>query len=212
MNTFKPTYKKLGNIQQKTINELKEEPMFWCSDFSYVTKFGGPISKEFLKFLNPNKDWIIDSRVHMLMKGWLPCIGGWHCDALPRDTPNKQPNFKNPSYIGNHIILVMDVNTESLTEFATSNIQLPDPPEDEKVFGYWSPLINDQQQKGKIKTVQVSSGTVVEFDSLTFHRGIPAKNSGWRMFIRASTNIPLQAQNEIRKQTNVYIESFEAGW
>jgi len=46
---------------------------------------------------------------------------------------------------------------------------------------------------------------------MTFHRGTPATGNGWRFFLRAMTNTPQKANNEIRKQVNVYIEA-EAGW
>ena len=211
MNTFIPNIEEVGTLSPRTIDEIKNEPMLWSSDLGFAEQNGGPLTSEFLRLLDPNKKWIIDTRVHMLMEGWYPCIGGWHCDNIPRNTDNGQPNFKNPPFVSNHTLGIVDVGTDSLTEFLTTPVTLPDVNEDEKAYGVWSPLINEQLEDGNITSTKIESGKVISFDAFTFHRGTPAKGSGWRFFIRAMTDTPLEAKNEIRRQVNTYL-SVESGW
>lgn len=63
--------------------------MFYRADMGFAWKHGGPITQDFLGLLP--QDWYdspvtIDSRVHMLMPGWYPCIPGMHHDDIPPDS------------------------------------------------------------------------------------------------------------------------------
>lgn len=61
---------------------IKNEPMFFSSSADYCIRNGGDITKHILTeikecdILTPDEynSCIIDSRVHMLMPGWYPCI------------------------------------------------------------------------------------------------------------------------------------------
>lgn len=33
----------------------------------------------------PHQNYVVDSKVHMLMPGQFPCVPNWHGDAIPRD-------------------------------------------------------------------------------------------------------------------------------
>jgi hypothetical protein len=60
---------------------IKNEPMFFNCDLNFAFENGGPITEAFIRTLP--EDWqdcnpVLDSRVHMLMKGWFPCIPGFH--------------------------------------------------------------------------------------------------------------------------------------
>ena len=213
MNIFEPKLRSVGTLSDRTAEEIKNEPMLFSADYSFAEKNGGPLTEEFLLLLDRSKDWIIDTRVHMLMKGWYPCIGGWHCDNIPRNTENGQPNYKNPPFVSNLILGVVDVGTGSLTEFLDGPVTLPDPPEDldSPLYGFWSKEINKQLAAGEIQSSIITNRSVIGFDSFTFHRGTPATGSGWRFFIRATTDTPQTAYNEIRQQVNTYIP-VEAGW
>ena len=213
-NTFTPTGEKAGWMQPRYLREIKKERLFWRGDVNYIESRAGFITKNFIEQLDQTKDWIIDTRVHMLMPGWYPCIGGWHLDDIPRDTDNGQPNYKNPSYISEHVIAIvdaLDAPTGSLTEFLTSDVTLPDVPDDKILYGEWSKEINKQLKEGTITSAHAAERALVSFNNQTFHRGQPASSSGWRFFIRATTNTQLEVENEIRKQVNVYIQA-EAGW
>lgn len=210
-NIFVPTIVEKGQLQTRTIEEIKEEPMLWSADIEFAAANGGPITQEFVSHLDTDKNWIIDTRVHMLMEGWYPCIGGWHLDNMPRNTENGQPNYKNPPFISMNTLGIIDAGTNSLTEFLTTPVTLPDPEPNEKIYGRWSKEINKQLEEGEIQSRIIPSETLIEFDTFTFHRGRPATDSGWRMFIRALTDTPQKPHNEIRKQVNTYLP-VEAGW
>lgn len=212
--TFKPNLRQLGHMKDRTVEEIKNERMLWSADADFAFENGGPITEEFVKRLDHSKDWVIDTRAHMLMPGWFPCIGGWHLDDLPRDTADGQPNYKNPSYISEHVLAIIDAVDEptgSLTEFLITEIKLPEPDPGEVVYGRWSPIITEQVRAGLASSKFVESNAIMTFDNMTFHRGQKAKTKGWRFFLRASTNTSRKAQNEFRNQVNVYIEA-EAGW
>lgn len=82
-----------------TDNEVKNEPMLFSCDRDASIALGGPITKAFLDSLYPeflnHPDFILDTRVHMLMPGWFPCIPGYHHDDVPRNNTNGQPNYDN---------------------------------------------------------------------------------------------------------------------
>lgn len=94
---------------------IKNEPMFFNSDFQFAYENGGEITKAFLNALPDNwkvRDLVFDSRVHMLMPGWYPAIPGWHHDDVPRaPIPTGQhfitagqPDYDNPRYRSEHIM------------------------------------------------------------------------------------------------------------
>ncbi len=64
---------------------------------------------------------MIDTRGHMLKPDWLPAIGGWHCDAIPRGDDG-QPELDHPAINSiRHYLCVIDCGTGSLTEFIRPN-------------------------------------------------------------------------------------------
>lgn len=214
MNYFDSKVRVGGELKERTAEEIENEPMVFSADALFAYKHGGPITREFLAYLDPDKDWIIDTRVHMLMEGWYPCIGGWHCDNIPRNTQNGQPNFQNPPFVCNHTLAVIDASdqpTGSLTEFLTDSIYLADPEDPESVYKCWSEVINEYREAGIIRSRCIPSGKLINFDARTFHRGQPATSKGWRFFIRAMTGTPQKPINKIRRQVNTYI-NVEAGW
>jgi len=211
LNVFQPNTKVIGEIPEFEVDTIKNEPMLFSADYEFAAKNGGVITNHFLPFLDPMKDWIIDTRVHMLMKDWYPCIGGWHMDNIPRNTDDGQPDYKNPAFISDHVLCVIDVGTGSLTEFLEDEVYLSDVPKEKMVYEHFNEEINELIDLDVINTRQYESGDVLSFDALTFHRGRAAISSGWRFFIRATTNTPQKAYNEIRRQVNVY-QDVKTGW
>lgn len=212
MKTFKSNAKVIGSMNKNiSVEMIKNEEMIFNGDRDFALEEGGLITQSFVyKFLDPNKDWIIDSRVHMLMEDWYPCIGGWHLDDVPRDELTGQPNIHNPEYIAEHILCVIDIGTGSLTQFLSSDVDLPHPPKDKMVYEYYNKEIEENRRFGGCTTFYPNR-SVISFDSNTFHRGTPALKSGWRFFIRATTNTNRKPANEIRRQSNVYLDT-NKGW
>lgn len=90
--------------------QVKNEPMLFSCDWRVAQDLGGPLTQAFLARLGEsweNEGVIIDSRVHMLMPGWFPCIPGWHHDDVPRERSDGQPNYHNPSYRSEHVMALV---------------------------------------------------------------------------------------------------------
>ncbi len=197
-----------------TDEEIKNEPMFFnCSmDFAYDS--AGSITKEFMDSLP--EEWkqnaVIDTRSHMLMKGWYPCIPGWHHDDVPRSTANGQPNYVNPEYRSEHLMGLVNAEVAP-TEFALGYINL-DIPKD-NIYKVWHPQVEQCiRESTGLTLLKSNSGFLYQFDDRAFHQGVKAAKNGWRWFARVSrkTDRVKNVTNEIRKQVQVYLEYPMEGW
>lgn len=208
--TFNPTLVNEGEMPKFSTSIIKEEPMMFSADKDFAFKNGGEITKYFIQeFLNDDLPWIIDSRVHMLMPGWYPCIPGWHHDDVPRyTTPGGQPDYDNLRYKASHKLCV--IGDASLTQFYKKPIELEKPKPGEVYYKIWNDEINKVLTPEDIYTVD--SGEVVSFDWQTFHRGMPSTKSDWRYFVRASVDTFRQFHNQVRKQVQAYMPAIEGGW
>lgn len=219
---FKSEWAVIACLPQFSQEEIKHEPMFFGADFDFAYKNGGLITKCFIDALGAlysDEGWIIDSRVHMLKPGWMPCIPGWHVDDFYRPD-----NFGGQSDLWSkprgHRIHVMAVNgidcfTEFLAPGACFRFDKTDIEEGETVHGAGNRIIN----QASLFKRSVESGQMVEFDTHDWHRGVVATKDSWRHLIRASrflegldrkTSRPVT--NEIRNQVQVYLPAYEAGW
>jgi hypothetical protein len=208
---FKPTIRQVGRIKGTApVHVLKDEPMLFSASVEFAMEHGGPLTKAFLSSFEDEalaEAWVIDTKVHMLMPGWWPCIPGWHHDDVVRSREDGQPNYEDPRWEEPvHRLVVVDNGTDSHTEFLTEPIQLEIPAEG-VIYREWDAIIGDRR---RIKRVE--PGVVYEFGTSDFHRGVPAKGNGWRFFARASRNTTRTFLNEIRSQTQVYLSYPEAGW
>lgn len=204
--TFESFYRSIAQLPDFDQATVKKEPMLFSADYAFASFNGGPITKAFMETLDPSEHWIIDSRTHMLMPGWYPCIPGWHLDDVPRTRPDGQPDHAAPVYTSKHQMVV--VGTTAIPEFAIGTIELDDVPVGEGiVYGIW----NEKMKALAPRVSAPKSGEVVAFDSEAFHRGMPATDHSWRFFIRASVR-KQTPRNEIRHQVNVYMPAIEGGW
>jgi hypothetical protein len=209
---FHSNIKKLGLYMNKfSEDEIKNEPMFYRSSYDFVINNCGPIMNDFLskvpkKFLT---NCLIDSRSHMLMEGFWPCIPGWHHDDVPRTLPNKQPDYRN---INNNAKFIMALVNSSLspTEFLIGNIILPDIKT--KIYKRWNPIINKEINEKKINSIIIDNDELIYFDNNTIHQGTRATKFGWRWFVRLTVNSTLKPENEIRKQVQIYLDDYTIGW
>lgn len=193
---------------------VKNEPMFFNCDVDFAYENGGPITKEFLMKLpfDWHKNSVFDSRVHMLMKNWFPCIPGFHHDDVPRDKDG-QPNYENPEYFSEHIMGL--VNGEICpTIFACGECDMPSITNGEIVYKIWHNKVAELIQNNELQSYECKSGDLIKFNWQSFHTGQKAKQSGWRWFGRISrnTNRIKNITNEIRRQVQVYLEFPMEGW
>ncbi len=206
MYRFSPQVKIVGHIREFNEASIKREPMLFSASKEFAMRNGGAITQHFVKmFLQEHDDWIIDSRVHMLMPGWYPCIPGWHHDDVPRSTKDGQPNYDNPEYHSEHIMCV--IGKSAMPEFLNCATEMPKP--EGVTYGVWNEHINKKYLDGAFT---VTSNKVYHFTWQDFHRGMPATENCWRFFIRASRNTTRPFLNEIRSQVQVYLPALEEGW
>lgn len=205
---------------------VKNEPMFFNCDLEYAYKNGSDITRTFLDGLP--EDWklddvVLDSRVHMLMKGWYPCIPGWHHDDVPRSTPTGQPNYTNPEYHAEHLMGLVNAHLAP-TEFALGKFIMTEPDIEKTIYQVWHKEVQDQLFNslvadcvggvGEVRDCIAESGKYIQFDCNTFHTGAKARANGWRWFIRLSrnTNRTKFITNERRHQVQVYMDDPTQGW
>lgn len=212
-------------------DQIKDEPMLFSADPIFAHAHGGSLTRYVLNALttrgkiNPGEHVVIDTRVHMLKPGWIPAIGGWHCDAIPRGDDG-QPVLDHPAIDGiRHYLCVIDCGTGALTEFIRHNTLadkfLPKVASPGKnLWGEHSELINEVLAGAKdfgldreFYVTTVKNGQIYEFGPRDYHRAIPATGDGWRFFFRASVNTLTRGPlNEIRQQVQVYLPHEDLGW
>jgi hypothetical protein len=212
-----------GTLITRSIPEIKNEPMLFNCDFAAANELGGPLTDEFISLL-PD-DWkniplVIDSRTHMLMPGWYPCIPGWHHDDVPRTRADGQPNYDEGQLRSEHIMALVGGEI-CATEFAVGEVDLIVPKLGKTIYEDWDRDVELLVNNGAMTRESVPTNRLIHFDDRAFHRGTPAIASGWRWFIRASryfdkdgnpVDRPNPRTNEIRKQSQVYMPTINAGW
>jgi len=201
----------IGSFDEST---LKNEPMFFNCTWSFAHMHGGHPTRKFLEALPENLQndkTIIDSRVHMLMPGWFPCIPGFHHDDVPRERSNKQPEYHNPSYRSNHAMILYNGGI-CPTEFALGESEFPDVELGKTYYKEWHPMVEEKINSGELISFKAPADTVVYFNDRTWHQGTRAIKGGWRLFIRASWDTNRIPTNEIRRQVQVYLEAPMEGW
>lgn len=191
---------------------IKNEPMLFNCDYGFAYENGGPITKKVLShFPDSWKDCVVDSRVHMLMKGWFPCIPGFHHDDVPRTREDGQPNYNTPEYRSEHLMFLANGDI-CATEFAIGKCDLIEPPLGEIIYKKWHEEIENNIQEGNLLRHRAETDRLIYFNDHAFHQGTRAISDGWRFFLRASCNTNRKPTNEIRKQVQVYLEFPTQGW
>lgn len=156
---------------------------------------------------------VFDSRVHMLMKGWYPCIPGFHHDDVGRNKTTGQPDYKNLQYKSEHILGVVNADI-CPTVFAIGDAKLKLPNENEIIYKQWHKDVESMIDNKTLQRIECPDRQLVYFDYQTFHSGQKAKSNGWRWFGRVSINTDRvnHITNEIRRQVQVYLEHPMEGW
>jgi len=196
-------------------NLVKNIPMLFSANLDFAYRNGGAYTKEFINHLSDDffysKNLIIDSRVHMLMPDYYPCIPGWHHDDVPRSREDGQPNYVNPEYHAKHCMMLVNGDIAP-TEFAIGEAEFPEIEKGKVIYKEWHPIVHEKIEAGELKAVSAPSDTLIYFDDHTWHRGTRAVKAGWRFFIRATINTGRKPVNEIRQQVQVYVDPIHLGW
>lgn len=228
MNSQKKFDSKFSKVSRFAVTidnrQIKNEPMFFNSDLEFAYNKGSEITRSFID--NLPEDWqtgkvVFDSRVHMLMPGWYPAIPGWHHDDVPRpEVPvgkhfvtAGQPDYDNPRYRSEHILGLVNADI-CPTEFAVGECIMPQIPDGELIYRAWHREVENLINSGDLKHFKAKDRTMYYFDCDTFHTGNKATSDGWRWFGRVSRNTDRtnKITNEIRRQTQIYLEFPMQGW
>ncbi len=204
-------------IEEPPVSELKNTFGLWNASYDDAIRYGGAITREALQAMDirhDRKNVIVDTKIHMLMKGMCPAIPGVHQDGSPRDA-NKHPNGKGPPNIfaqegddrfNRYHLLV--TGSGCLTKFVKRPIDIPisnEPSYD--VYNVISRFVNEAAKTEDIFT-SVPSCTAVQFDWWDLHTGVVASKNEWRYLIRVCESDYYEPQKDLREvirmQTQVY--------
>ena len=202
--------------------DIKQEPMLFNCDYDHAHTYGSKITKRFLTSLPEgwSTDVVIDSRVHMLMPGWYPCIPGWHHDDVPRTRVDAQPNYLSGQDRSEHIILLLNGDI-CPTHFAVGESEHEIPAIGEKIYKQWNKEVDVLIKNKQLELVKAETNRMYMFDDRTWHTGTAAVDGGWRFFIRVSRYFDAAGNriarrnprtNEVRKQVQVYMNNLTEGW
>lgn len=204
-------------MREYSEEQIKKEPMLFSCDFDFAMAYGGPITREFLTILFfkerawKRKDFVFDSRSHMLMPGFWPCIPGWHHDDVPRDRSDGQPDYYSPQYKAKHCMALVNGDVAP-TDFALGYGEFQEIPVGQKYYKEWHPHVERMIKDKTLYHFKAPSNKLIYFDWNTWHKGSKAVKAGWRWFGRASINTNRPIKNEIRTQVQVYVDLEEQGW
>lgn len=213
ITVFTPNTRDLAEITPyRDIDTISDEPMLFSADWNFALENGGPITQEVLDKLaelrhdileTRDKDYpylVIDTRVHMLMKGMYPAIPGWHCDCSPRRSYNSQPDLVRASKNQiNYTVCVSTVEDLAQTVFMDETITVPYDPD--RVWGSINDYINERSDTILVK--YLPDGIITEFNGHTLHSATAATKRGWRYFFRLSF-MSKKPSPKIRRQVQVY--------
>jgi hypothetical protein len=202
------------NTASLTDDTIKRVPQCYRYDAQEALKLDNPILNQFIDHcLRDMKDstntWKytpLDTRVHMLKPGMLPCIGGWHCDDFYRDQFG-QPVLTDIKVKCPQVHYICTIGETALPEFINSPTTL-----DIKLATVYKSM-NEQVEKNKdnLRIWTPVSGEVIKIGPDDIHRGVLATDSAWRVFMRLTFSNHRFPKNEIRTQTQVYLTNMN-GW
>lgn len=154
-----------------------------------------------------------DVRIHRLYPGNYPAYPGWHCDGEFRETYFSQPDLEKIP-VSYHVIQMVSTHPEGVsnTEILNEEIDLDvgdgyDLRKESDQSTLWGKVHRHiEMGDRRYNKVQIQDGDVLQFDSRTIHRCMPAKVRGWRMFMRMSMwhKPNLGEGGKISKQEQVY--------
>ncbi|GAB6989579.1 hypothetical protein [Paenibacillus pini] len=214
---------KFGNvIEQPTLELVKNTPQLWNASLEDALKYGGELTKSAIGAMNLKFDCkhiIVDTKIHMLMKGFYPAIPSWHTDGVPRGEELKpdskgDPNITAQENMSPSRFHLLVTGEGCLTDFVTQPtiLDVPNEPTTELYRNVHDQIEN---QIDDLSIITIPSCTVVEWDWWNIHRGVKAQKHEWRYLIRATETDHMKPQIDLRQilrtQIQVYVpESF--GW
>lgn len=211
-------FSELGEMVVPEGTIVKNEPMFFQATIEKARAEGGPITNAFLdacsKYISTTAEGLhvfLDSRIHMLMPGWYPCIPGWHHDDVERSRSDGQPNYHDASYAP-FFMMALHGDAMCPTEFATGYFEYEEPALGRVIYQDLHPQVEQDVKDGALDLEKAKYDTVYQFDDRSWHQGTACRKGGWRWFGRLTFANPLTPANEIRTNANVYLVDPFKGW
>lgn len=82
-----PRFTGSGLWAEPTDDQIKNTPALWNASIEDALKYGGDLTREAIgamRLRGDRRSIIVDTKIHMLMPGFMPAIPGWHTDGAPR--------------------------------------------------------------------------------------------------------------------------------
>lgn len=197
---------RLGHVE----SDIESEDMLFQCRTSFAWANGGEHTRAVLELLKQEiapKIFAflrIDTRVHMLMPGWYPCIPGWHCDFMRvSDSGAQVPDAKRDAEVQHYQLVTGGPEPEFIVD---RNLHV-------EVDGdvRWRKV---DAAMGAAFGTPIEANRIIYFDGNELHRGRPWRGEPghWRYFFRASYFPEGCAYaDKVRRQSQIYCDIHE-GW
>ncbi|MGN4665786.1 hypothetical protein ACTFRP_07850 [Bacillus cereus group sp. MYBK234-1] len=211
-------------IEQPSIDVLKNTPALWNASLDDALKYGGELTKAAIGAMNLRHDRkyiVVDTKVHMLMPGMCPAIPNWHSDGVPRGSELRPEAKANPNIFAQekmstsrfHLLVTGE---GCLTEFVGQPVELDVPAEPStRLYGMVNQQVREKVAAGELEVFTAPTCTPIEFDWFDIHRGVEATKHEWRYLIRVTETDHMPPQRDLRQvirtQQQVYVPT-DFGW
>lgn len=220
-------------IEQPPEEEIKNTLGLWNASVEDAVRYGGEVTRQALSvvpFRNDRKYVVVDTKIHMLMKGQSPAIPGWHTDGVPRQ-PTGEPFGGPPNLIMQdeactptgvklrppHYHLLV-TGKHCLTQYVDEPFAVPladDVAQSPQLYAKLTEFVNTTAPYGLLKVEEFPSCQVSTWDWWLVHQGVPSTGAEWRFLMRVTETDYIQPQTDLRQvlrtQQNVYVPT-EFGW
>jgi len=209
---FSPRLTKVAEVEPiRDAATIKREPMLFSCDLEHAKLLGGPLTREVLEKLEEvlpaprgGRNWVVDTRVHMLKPHFYPAIPGWHGDAVGRGENGQPESFAEDAGQRHYCVLLETTPDLAPTDFLIEEVEVEIDPE--AVWKSVDAAVNEKE----VKHAPLPAGNLCEFTTETLHRCTAATGKGWRFFFRCS-EMKTAPRNEIRTQVQTYVD-INQGW
>lgn len=204
--------------------DIKASIGLWRASLDDAVKYGGSLTRMVLGKMNLRGDKkyiIVDVKVHMLVKGFMPAIPGWHTDGVPRFSDHwnisdgvpslaEQADWEDSGEPVSPRYHLYVSGSGCLTKFITDPITLDVPESGSDTYANISKQVNLLNLP-----TSVFPGQIIEWDWWNLHTAVPAQKREWRYLCRV-TETDHKAPNTdlrevLRTQEQVYVPT-EFGW
>lgn len=214
-NIFECCY--FNKLPQQIIEDTRSSAQFYRCDYDFASKNSGSelmecIIEHMAQTIEGSEfEYVsIDSKVTMLIPGIYPAIPGWHCDDFYRPDESGQPdliNVRQQAPQEHYMVCVGECQPEFLGTHASGIIPINKTP---NTYKEYDRFINANIHRYDL--LGCKSGQIYKFGPHDFHRTTKATKKEWRLFVRITLSNHREPLNEIRTQTQVYMDDPSIGW